>query len=69
MQNCMVIQRQIISVKFKFSNVRELNAHDTRKKILFTKCEGCSCFRKRVINTFYFPHMSVNFAWTATILY
>ena len=36
---CMGIQCQIISVKFKFSNICELKPYGTRKKILLMKFE------------------------------
>ena len=52
---CMEIQCQIISMKFKFSNICKLKTHSTRKtETLLIKFEECSCVRKRVINFYVF---------------
>ena len=46
----MGIECQIISLKFKFSNICKLKTHDTRKRSLLIKFEEYRSVRKRIIN-------------------
>ena len=45
----MEIRCQIILVKHRFWKIHELETFGTRKRILRTKLEGCSCDKKRSV--------------------
>ena len=64
----MEIRCQIIFIKHRFWTIHELETFGTRKRILRTKLEGCSCDRKRpvVFWTFHTFVCIANQPWAAT---
>ena len=64
----MEIRCQIIFIKHRFWKIYELETFGTRKRILRTKLEGCSCDRKRPVVFWTFPTFVciANQLWAAT---
>ena len=63
----MAIRCQTIFIKHRFRKIHELETFGTRKRILRTKLEGCSCDRKRpvVFGTFLIFVCIANQPWTS----